>query len=204
MHSKMSGLRARLTGSAFALVLAAAVGWAPLVAQAEPREQKVDLSHTSITFLISHGDFTRVPYQFRKVDKVDFTFDPEDVSKSKVSVSIEAASIDSNHFYRDNFTRSEVFLDARKHKDITFVATNIEKTGDNTGKMTGDLTIKDVTKPVTFDVVYNKGGKHLSGKYEIDGFTATGSFKRSDFGIKAFIPWVGDEIEVMMMLEAHR
>ena len=70
--------------------------------------------------------------------------------------------------------------------------------------MTGDMTIKDVTKPVTFDVVYNKGGKHIRGKYMIDGFTARGKIKRSDFGVKAFIPWVGDEIDITIMLEAHR
>ena len=190
--------------SIMALLLGLVATSLPTGAQAEPRNQKVDLSHTSVSWVISHGGFTKVPYQFRKIDKADFVFDVEDVANSKVNVSIEAASLDSNHFYRDNFTRSEVFLDARKFKDITFNSTKIWKTGDTTGKMTGDMTIKDVTKPVTFDVVYNKGGKHIRGKYMIDGFTARGKIKRSDFGVKAFIPWVGDEIDITIMLEAHR
>lgn len=190
--------------AAAALLLCLAVTWSPAGLQAEPREQKVDPTHTSVNFVISHGGFTKVPYQFRKVEVTKFVFDPDDVANSKVSASVEAASLDSNHYYRDNFTRSEVFLDARKFKDITFESTEIKKSGDNTGTMTGNLTIKDVTKPIAFDVVYNKGGKHLSGKYSIDGFTATGTFKRSDYGVEAFLPWVGDEIEVTIMLEAHR
>jgi polyisoprenoid-binding protein YceI len=54
------------------------------------------------------------------------------------------------------------------------------------------------------DVTYNKGGKHISGNYSIDGFTATGKLKRSDFGMKAFIPWIGEDIEFVIQLEAKR
>jgi len=60
-----------------------------------------------------------------------------------------------------------------------------------------------VTKPVTFDVTYNKGGDHLSGKYKIDGFSAQTTIKRSDFGIDAFIPWISDEMEILIQVEGH-
>lgn len=173
-------------------------------ATAEPVKEKVDMSHTAVLFNIWHGGFTPVTYQFRTVETVELVFDREDVSKSSVKAVVETASIDSNHFYRDNFTRSETFLNVKKFPKATFESTKISKTGDNTGKMTGNLTIMDVTKEVTFDVTYNKGGKHLSGKYSIDGFTAKTTFKRSDFGMKEFIPWVGDEIELVINLEAHR
>jgi polyisoprenoid-binding protein YceI len=190
--------------AAFAVVVGIGFGLAGATASAEPMEQKIDMTHTSVHFNVWHGGFTPVSYFFRAVESFDLTFDREDVSKSKVKVVIDAASLDSNHFYRDNFTRSETFLNVKKFPKATFESTKISKTGDNTGKMTGNLTLMDQTKEVTFDVTYNKSGKHLSGKYTIDGFTAKGTFKRTDFGMKAFIPWVGDEIEVVVQVEAHR
>ncbi len=172
-------------------------------ASAAPIKEKVDKTHLSVMFNVWHGGFSQVTYQFRHVESIELVFDPTDVSKSSVKATIETASLDSNHFYRDNFTRSETFLNVKKFPKATFESTKITKTGDKTGKMTGNLTIAGVTKEVTFDVTYNKGGKHLSGKYSIDGFTARVSFKRSDFGIKAFIPWVGDEIDMVINLEGH-
>jgi len=173
-------------------------------AQAEPRKQEVDLDHTTIFWTVSHGGFTKVMYQFRKINKVDFAFDPSDVSKSSVKVEIEAASLDSNHSFRDNWARSESELNVWKFRTITFESTKIEKTGDNVGRMTGNLTMHGVTQPVTMNLTYNKGGKHISGKYSIDGFSAVGKFKRSEFELKAFTPWISDEIEFTIQFEALR
>ena len=176
----------------------------PASAIAAPMAQKVDDGHTSVHFAIWHGGFTKVMGEFRKVEVTEFVFDPDDVANSKVSAKIDAASLDSNHYYRDNYTRSDTFLNAVKFPTIDFKSTKVWKTGDQAGKMTGDLTLRGVTKPVTFDITYNKGGKHLSGKYSIDGFTATATVKRSDFDIKAFLPWVADEVEITIQLEAWR
>jgi polyisoprenoid-binding protein YceI len=191
----------------FVGTLAAVLGLTllPLAAgQAEPRKQDADLDHVSIYWSISHGGFSKVTGQFRKINKVDFTFDRDDVSKSAVTVDVEAASLDSNHPYRDNWARSEAELNVWKFRTIKFESTQIEKTGENTGKMTGNLTMHGETHPITMDVTYNKGGKHLSGQYSLDGFTARGSLKRSDFGMKAFIPWVGDDMDFVIQLEAKR
>ena len=87
---------------------------------------------------------------------------------------------------------------------LKFESAKIEKTGDQTGKMTGNLTMHGETHPITLDVTYNKGGKHLSGKYSVDGFTAKGMLKRSDFGMKAFTPAIGDEVEFVVQFEAKR
>jgi polyisoprenoid-binding protein YceI len=188
-------------------VLAAALGLTllPLAAsQAEPRKQEVDLDHVSILWSISHGGFSQVAGQFRQINKVDFTFDRDDVSKSGVTVEVEAASLDSNHGFRDNWARSEASLNVWKFRTIKFESAKIEKTGDQTGKMTGNLTMHGETHPITLDVTYNKGGKHLSGKYSVDGFTAKGMLKRSDFGMKAFTPAIGDEVEFVVQFEAKR
>ncbi len=176
----------------------------PAAASAEPRKQEVDLDHTTIFFTVSHGGFTKVVYQFRKINKLDFIFDRSDVSKSTVKVEIEAASLDSNHAFRDNWARSESELNVWKFRTITFESTTIEKTGDNVGRMTGNLTMHGATKPIVMNVSYTKSGKHVSGKYSIDGFSAQGKLKRSDFELKAFTPWIGEEIEFTIELEAQR
>lgn len=196
-------LRAVAMTAVFGMTLGLALMPAGAV-RAAPMNQKVDLEHIAVFFQISHGGFAKVMGLFRQVNKIDFVFDREDVSKSNVKVEIEAGSLDSNHHFRDNWARSDALLNVWKFRMINFESTKIEKTGDNKGKMTGNLTMHGVTKPVTMDVTYNKGGKHLSGKYSIDGFTATGVLKRSDFDMKAFIPWIGDEIEFTIQLEAHR
>jgi polyisoprenoid-binding protein YceI len=173
-------------------------------AKAQPQKVDVDLEHVAVTWSISHGGFSSVMGQFRQINKAEMAFDRKDPANSKVSVEIEAASIDSNHAYRDNWIRSEAELDVWKHRTITFESTKIEKTGENTGKMTGNLTMHGVTHPVTMDVTYNKSGLHLSKKYTIDGFTAKGKLKRTDFGMKAFIPWIGEEVEFVIQLESKR
>jgi len=176
----------------------------PGVAQAQPQQVEVDLEHVAVTWSVWHGGFSLVMGQFRQINKAEMTFDRKDPSNSKVSVEIEAASIDSNHAYRDNWIRSEAELNVWKHRTINFESTKIEKTGENTGTMTGNLTMHGVTHPVTMDVTYNKSGMHLSKKYTIDGFTAKGKLKRTDFGMKAFIPWIGEEVEFVIQLESKR
>jgi polyisoprenoid-binding protein YceI len=186
--------------SAFALALL----FAAAPANAQPQKVDVDLEHVAVTWTISHGGFSSVMGQFRQINKAEMTLDRKDPANSKVSVEIEAASIDSNHAYRDNWIRSETELDVWKHRTITFESTKIEKTGEKTGTMTGNLTMHGVTHPVTMDVTYNKSGMHLSKKYTIDGFTAKGKLKRTDFGMKAFIPWIGEEVEFVIQLESKR
>ena len=183
--------------------LAAILAWQRL-----RRRSRASRMSISITYRCTGRSRTaaspRSPGQFRQINKVEFVFDRSDVSKSSVKVEIEAASLDSNHFFRDNWARSEAELNVWKFRTITFQSTKIEKTGDNTGKMTGDLTMHGVTHPITMDVTYNKGGRHIRENYSIDGFTAQGKLKRTDFGMKAFIPWIGEEIEFVIQLEAKR
>lgn len=198
----------RFMPSGSATLLAAAFGLALLLpatpAHSQAQKVDVDLEHVAVTWTVSHGGFSLVMGQFRQINKAEMTFDRKDPANSKVSIEIEAASIDSNHAYRDNWIRSEAELDVWKHRTITFESTKIEKTSENSGKMTGNLTMHGVTHPVTMDVTYNKSGLHLSKKYTIDGFTAKGKLKRTDFGMKAFIPWIGEEVEFVIQLESKR
>lgn len=184
-----------------AFALAAALSFNAGVAQAEPVEMNVDLGHTSVHFLIEHGGVSKVIGQFRQINEATLVFDREDVTNSRVSAEIDAASLDSNHYFRDNYSRSSTFLDVINHPTISFVSTEIAQTGENTGTMTGDLTLRGVTLPVTFDVTFNGSVSHLSGSYMIDGFEATTVIDRREFGIEAFSPWVGNEVEILIQIE---
>jgi polyisoprenoid-binding protein YceI len=206
----MKTLKSRVSMAATGL--AVALGMTALTfgstAQAEQKVPFVDRGHTSIHFEVTHGGFTPTIYQFRQIDKVDFHFDPKDVTKSRVEFVIDAASLDSNHYFRDNWARSAAELNVWKFPKITFKSTKVEKTGENTGKVTGNLTLHGVTKPITANIKY-KSGNHFTGKVSVHGFVATGTFKRSDFGLKGFtkignLNWVGDEINFTVLLEQKR
>ena len=177
-------------------------------AKAEMAKPFVDRGHTSIHFHVTHGGFTPTIYQFRQIDKVEFAFDPKDPTKSKVAFVIDAASLDSNHYFRDNWARSAAELNVWKFPKITFTSTKIEKTGANSGKVTGNLTMHGVTKEITANIAYHTG-RHFNGKVTVHGFTATGALKRSDFGLKAFtkvgkLNWIGDDIHFTVLLEQKR
>ncbi|MCC6000360.1 MAG: polyisoprenoid-binding protein [Pararhodobacter sp.] len=193
-----ANLRLGLAAIGMALLISVPAG----MARAEAPELDVDLSHTSVHFFIGHGGVSRVIGQFRQINEVTLAFDREDVSTSRVTAEIEAASLDSNHYYRDNYTRSATFLDVINHPTITFTSTEVAQTGENTGTMTGDLTLRGETREVTFDVTFNGTVPHLSGRYQIDGFEARTVFDRRDFGIDAFSPWVGNEVEILIQIEA--
>ena len=94
------------------------------------------------------------------------------------------------------------FFDAAKYPTITFKSTKVQAVGANKYKITGDLTIKNVTKPVVLDAVLNKQGEHPMTKVQSIGFNATTSFDRSAFGVGAYVPNVGDKITVNITTEA--
>ena len=87
---------------------------------------------------------------------------------------------------------------------MTFVGKTFTKKGDKTGEVTGDLTLLGVTKPVTLEVTFNKAGVRPTDKADTVGFSARGSLKRSDFGMKTFIPYIGDKIDLIIETEAIR
>ncbi len=87
---------------------------------------------------------------------------------------------------------------------MTFKSTSVEKTGEKTANVAGDLTLHGVTKPVTLAVTYNNTGKHPMMPRMETGFSATANIKRSDYGLTDFIPMVGDDVEIRIEVEAYR
>jgi polyisoprenoid-binding protein YceI len=159
----------------------------------------LDKAHTQISFSILRLGFSNISGWFRKFDG-NVMFDPDNVANSSVKATVMASSIDSGHERRDNHLRSPDFFNAKEFPEITFVSTKVEKTGAKTGKMTGNLTMLGVTRPVTLDVTFNRMGVHPRNNKTYAGFSATGMLDRTAFGMKFLAPAVSPK--VMIRIEA--
>lgn len=164
--------------------VAAALLCAPLGAHAQSNRWLPYEGHMTVHFSIDHNGMSATRGTFREMT-AELILDENNPEAAQLSVQIETASLDTNHAYRDNFVRGPRFLDAVKYRYITFKSTKITKTGDKTAKVTGDLTMHGVTKPVTLDVTLNKKSKRPSGEDYL-GFGATASLNRLDWGVTAF------------------
>lgn len=143
----------------------------------------IDPTHAWVSFKTNHAGWANAHGTFKSVSGA-ISFDKEDVTKSAVELKIDAASVDTNHEKRDTHLKSPDFLNAEEFPEITFKSTAIEKTGDKTAKVTGDLTLAGTTKPVTLDVTWNaESPLPWDAKVIKTGFSATGSFSGLDFGI---------------------
>ena len=144
---------------------------------------EVDPTHAWIGFKTNHAGWSSAQGIFKAVTGT-ISFDKEDVTKSSIELSIEAGSIDTNDEKRDIHLKSPDFLNAEEFPQITFKSTAVEKTGDKTAKVTGDLTLLGTSKPVTLDVTWN-GESPLpwDAKTIKTGFSASGSFSGVDFGL---------------------
>jgi len=141
-----------------------------------------DPAHTSVNFSVKHMMVTTVRGQFRQFDGA-LNYDADNIENSTVEATIQVESINTGQEQRDGHLRSPDFFDVETYPTMTFKSRKVEKTGDNTAKVTGDLTIRDVTSPVTLDVEFL--GEHpnpLSGQ-NVLGFEATGKINREDFGL---------------------
>ena len=173
---------------------------APDPAAAPAGVYKTDAGHRYITFSYLHLGFSHPSLRWRDLDAT-LNWNPAAPEKSTVEAVIDVNSIDTGVDALDKHLKSDDFFNAEKYPTMTFKSTGIEKTGEDTGIMTGDLTVHGVTKPVTLNVTFNNGGKNPFGSGYKLGFDATGSLKRSDFGVDRFVPNVGDEIDFVISAE---
>ena len=177
---------------------------APTQSKAEPARYVLDKEHLSIAFLVEHIGFAKTLGMFRTAEGI-FSFDEAGPTVSDISVSIDAASVFTNHKARDKHLRGKDFLAAAKHPKITFVGKSAAGTGPRTGTVTGDLTIRGVTRPVVLDVTWNRTGAYPFGaKHTAIGISARARVKRADFGMTYAVAngWVGDTVEIIIEFEA--
>lgn len=191
-----------MRGFSALLVLGTAVAAAPAVA--EPVRYEIDPGHFSMVFSADHVGYGSVWGMFLE-GSGSFVFDEEARTLSDLRVEIRTDSVFTNHEGRDGHLRSDAFLDAEAHPVATFAMTDYAATSETEGTVTGDLSLRGVTKPVTLDVTLNKIGPYPFGSNYVLGVTATSTVKRSDFGSTyAQGGVVGDDIPLVFELEAIR
>jgi polyisoprenoid-binding protein YceI len=169
-------------------------------ARVPPGRYDIDSDHTSITFDIDHLKYTRFTMRFdRKQGQLDWN--DGGLERSTASVTIDAASIDTNVPLLDKMVKSDSMLDVARYPQIRFASTRFVRTGDARGTLSGDLTIRDVTQPVTLDVTFNGFAPDPLTKKDTLGFSADGHFSRAKFGLATWYPAVGDDIHVRIQAE---
>jgi polyisoprenoid-binding protein YceI len=175
------------------LFLAAIVLTPALPVHAQSASWQLDPAHSSAQFAVRHMDISTVRGTFTKLSG-SARYEAEDLKNSSAEVTIETASVDSRVEMRDNDLRSDHFFDVQKYPTITFKSIKVESAGTAKLKITGDLTIRGITKSVALDVdgpskPVDDGRGHLHM-----GVSATGAINRADFGMTGYQGIVGNEI----------
>lgn len=144
-------------------------------------EYTLDPSHTRIGFVARHAMVTKVRGAFNEIEGA-LNIDGSDPSKSSARVVIKAASVDTRSADRDGHLRAGDFLDVEKYPEIVFVSTGASQVGDTTYRLSGDLTVKDVTRPVSIDFEFEGAAQDPFGNQRI-GFDGSVAISRKDFGL---------------------
>lgn len=190
--------------SSFSIValLLATASFLPAHAEAEKYIFDKKGQHAFIQFRIKHMGFSWLYGQFNDFDG-RFSFDEEDPSKSQVVVLIQADSVDTNHAERDKHLRGDDFLDVEKFPTASFISTGYMRTGENTGKLAGELTLHGVKKEIFIDVEEMRAGEDPWGGYR-RGFSGTTELTLSDFGIQKDLGPFSQTVELMLSIEGIR
>lgn len=173
----------------------------PSQALAAPQTYQIDASHTAVTWHIDHFGFSRPSGKFMNIEGT-VSLDNEAPQNSKVDITIPISKINTGVEKLDEHLLSADFFDAEQFPTSKFVSTHVELTGENEALVTGDFTLRGITKPVTLDVKLNKLAENMF-KQQTAGFTATTTLKRSDFGMTTYLPGLGDDIQINIESEAN-
>jgi len=162
-----------------------------------------DDRHAYLSFSYSHLGLSNPQLFFRDFDAT-LELDGSNMSNSAVSITIDAASIDSSVPQLDDDLKGAEFFDVANHPEITFQSTVYEQASKDTGRLTGDLSVRGVTKPVTLDVKINSAAMNRMTRKEMIGVSVTGTINRSDYGLTAYMPIVGDELSLDIQVEFEK
>ena len=180
---------------------AAALGMT--AAHAEPEKYVLDPSHSQVVFSYNHLGFSNTTGMFSGFEG-EIMFDQEAPANSSVTVSMPVMSMITGWEKRFEHFMSDDFFGASEGDMVTFESTGIEVTGDNTALITGDLTLNGVTKSVVLDAQLNQAGEHPMAGKPWAGFDASTTLTRSDYGLEKFAPYVGDDVQVEISIEAMK
>jgi polyisoprenoid-binding protein YceI len=183
---------------------AALAAFAAAPALAAPQTFAIDSSHAQIVFSYDHVGYS-TGYGLFSGFAGEVVYDAEAPAASTVSISFPVRSMLTGWEARFEHFMSADFFDADEGETVTFTSTAVEVTGETTGKITGDLTLNGVTKSVVLDATLNKSEPYPFPPFEgkpAMGFSATTTLVRSDFGLGAYAPFISDEVQVQITLEA--
>jgi polyisoprenoid-binding protein YceI len=181
------------------LALAGLLGAAVSV-QAAPVTYKLDPGHTMVLFSWNHFGYSN-PTADLGLGEGTLVFDEQHPANSSVEVTLPLARLDTHVPALDEHLKKPDFLNADQYPVVTFKSTEVQPLGGNKFKVTGNLTVHGVTRPVVLDATLNKVGPHPMTKAPSIGFDATASIKRSDFGVGAYVPNVSDELSIRITTE---
>lgn len=185
------------------LTLSVAVLGFAAPAFAAPDMYKLETPHTQVMFSVSHVGFSHSYGKFTTYDG-EISLDPKAPEKSFVRATIKTDSLQMSNDLWNEHLKGANFFDVTKYPDMTFTSTAVKMTGEHTADVTGDLTLHGVTKPVTLKVTHNKSDMDPFSNVYKSGFSATGTIKRSDFGMTYGLPAVGDDVAIIIEVEGIR
>ncbi len=170
---------------------------------------KSDPAHSSLNFKVKHLGLSYYVARFTKFDTT-IDFSQGDPTASKISVTVDPASIQTNFpdpakVDFDKELAGADWLDAAQFPAMTFKSTSLKRTSPTAGVMTGDLMLHGVTKPVTLNVTFVGATlAHPMARKPAMGFSASGTIKRSDFGVSKAVPFVSDDVQIMIETEFQK
>jgi len=176
---------------------------ASIAANITPGTYVPDDRHAYLSFSYSHLGLSNPQLFFRDFDAT-LELDGGNMSNTAVNITIDAASIDSSVPELDDDLKSAEFFDVANHPEITFRSTAYEQASEDTGRLTGELSVRGVTKPVTLDVKINSAAMNRMTRKEMIGVSVTGTINRSDYGLNAYMPIVGDELSLDIQVEFEK
>jgi polyisoprenoid-binding protein YceI len=168
-----------------------------------PGRYELDEAHAYLSFSYSHMGLSNPQLHFQEFD-AELELDGNNMAGSAVSIRIDAASIDSGVAELDEELRGSDFFDVANHPTIEFSSSAYEELSENTGTLSGNLTVMGTTRPVTLDVTINSAAMNRMVRKEMIGFSAEGRIRRSEFGLSAYDQFVSDELHLNVQVEFVR
>lgn len=169
----------------------------------------IDSAHSSIEFTVKHMMMSKVKGTFEEFE-ASVEADPDDLTTADIQFSVDVSSIATRDEKRDAHLKSGDFFNAEEHPKMTFQSTNIERKSGDEYDVTGDLTIRGTTRPVTFAVTAEGQQKDPMSGDVVAGFSGAGKIKRNDFGLTWNVALetggvlVGDEVKISLEFEAKK
>ena len=186
-----------------AVLLAALAATLAHGARADTEQWRIDPVHTQVLFSVDHLGFSNQVGRFTGVSGT-LAFDPDSPREVECAIRIEAATLFLGDAAWEAKVRSDAFLDAGNHPQITFACDRYEPASPRGGRLHGTLNLRGRARPVVLDVAINRIGRHSYSLRHVAGFSATATVLRSEFGIRRMLPAVGDALSIRLEVEAIR